>query len=157
MHYSVEDDAGDKLSTDSLPWKVTLLQFPSCSEIHLSPLNPCKHENPRICSDMFLKRNSVTCHVCFVSLTGWLIQLSGISGLPLSRRTLSFMLSTHGCSLRFPKGGSYSFTSAQTRGRNRLFYAGNKKFESHSHLEEDAALLKREAGSDGRAPQHTHQ
>lgn len=44
-------------------------------------------------------------------LTVWLIQLSGISGLPRSRRTLSFMLSTHGFSLRFPNGGSYSFTS----------------------------------------------
>lgn len=45
-------------------------------------------------------------------LTGWLIQLLGTSGLPLSLRTLSFMLSTHGLSLRFPNGGSYSLTSA---------------------------------------------
>lgn len=48
---------------------------------------------------------------CVARLTVWLIQLSGISGLPRSRRTLSFMLSTHGFSLRFPNGGSYSFTS----------------------------------------------
>lgn len=53
-----------------------------------------------------------------VPLTVWLIQLLGISGLPRSRTTLSFMLSTHGFSLRFPKGGSYSFTSAHTNTKN---------------------------------------
>lgn len=50
-------------------------------------------------------------------LTGWLLQLLGTSGLPLSLRTLSFMLSTHGFSLRFPNGGSYSLTSANVKTR----------------------------------------
>lgn len=54
-------------------------------------------------------------------LTVWLVQLFGISGLPLSRRTLSFMLSTHGCSLRFPNGGLYSCTSAWIKGTGNKY------------------------------------
>lgn len=90
---------------------------------------------------------------CVVPLTVWLIQLLGISGLPRSRSTLSFMLSTHGFSLRFPNGGSYSFTSAQKkqkRGRKKMrmryhqsgnlwLYCGNQK-ETDSHFLKDAAL-----------------
>lgn len=48
------------------------------------------------------------------ALTWWLSQELGISGRPLSLRTLSFMLSTQGCSRTLePNGGSYSFTSGK--------------------------------------------
>lgn len=60
-------------------------------------------------------------------LTVWLIQLLGISGRPRSRRTLSFMLSTHGFSLRFPNGGSYSFTSAGEGGGEKQRFDRKKR------------------------------
>lgn len=61
---------------------------------------------------------SLTCG----ALTWWLSQELGISGRPLSLRTLSFMLSTQGCSRTLePKGGSYSFTSDKRRSKHRVF------------------------------------
>lgn len=56
------------------------------------------------------------------ALTWWLSQELGISGRPLSLRTLSFMLSTQGCSRTLePNGGSYSFTSDKRRSKYRVF------------------------------------
>lgn len=56
------------------------------------------------------------------ALTWWLSQELGISGRPRSLRTLSFMLSTQGCSRTLePNGGSYSFTSEKRRSKHRVF------------------------------------
>lgn len=99
----------------TLLWRRTPAGCPVGGAVeHDSRMCACVLRRFHLCILFVFAQITLMC-VCELPLTVWLIQLLGISGLPRSRTTLSFMLSTHGLSLRFPKGGSYSFTSANTK------------------------------------------
>lgn len=80
--------------------------------VHLQ-MNKIKQEIPR---EWSITLHIVwKCHSNTAAHTWCLSQVSGISGLPLSLSTLSFMLSTQGCSRTLePYAGSYSFISVNT-------------------------------------------